>query len=87
MNRGDLGGGGCFYKKGGPPDLYRVLYERHASHGRGLSFVRFGSAGFKRRRDAQSDVEDGRSQQVARVTQIPRIMRILDSSPSYLPSI
>lgn len=31
-------------RKEGPPDLYRVLYERPASHGRGLSFVRLGSA-------------------------------------------
>lgn len=34
---------GCFHKKGEPPDLYRVLYDQLASHGRGLSFVRLGS--------------------------------------------
>lgn len=61
---GDGSGGGCFYKKGGPSDLYRVLYERRASHGRGLSFVRLGSRRANRSRYIGNDVEGGRAQQL-----------------------
>lgn len=47
-------------RKEGPPDLYRVLYERPASHGRGLSFVRLSDRHAKRRRRTESDAEGGK---------------------------